>query len=166
MRFLELNEIWEWCEERGIGVENRTSPARNPHLSHVTRARYELGTRTGHEAALADVCVRALGDWDECLLWITLVGVWDSDEDWPAFYAMRGERGERRSVEIAPGHCFRCDERALLVRFLTAVFENGWDAFLLPTCNGRETDRRLQVSHDEWVEVQSRRPVEPDALAV
>jgi hypothetical protein len=50
--------------------------------------------------------IDSLGKWDEYLAWITLWGVWPSGEDWPEFYAWRGALGERRSLDIAPGHRF------------------------------------------------------------
>jgi hypothetical protein len=166
VRFFELNEIWEWCAERGIEVEDRTLPAADSRLSHVARTQYASGQRSGREGAVAARCVRALGEWDECLLWITQTGIWSSSEDWPAYYAMRGARGERRSIENAPGHCFEDGEEAPLTQFLTAVMENGWDAYVMPAVRGAETGVRLRISHDEYVELQSRRPVESDALAV
>jgi hypothetical protein len=165
LRFLELNEIEEWCGEHGIEVAD-TGPCPDPHLSHLARVTYASGQRSGREAAVARVCVQALGEWDECLLWITLTGVWPSGEDWPAYYAMRGERGERRALDVAPGHAFRPGETEPLTQFLTAVMENGWDAYVLPVRWDGETAVRLRISHDEYVELQSRRSVQFDALAV
>src|SRR5687768_15358387 len=98
VRFLELNEIWEWCAEHGVDVADRTVPAADSRLSHIARTQYATGQRSGREGRVAAACVRALGEWDECLLWVTLTGVWSSSEDWPAYYAMRGARGERRSL--------------------------------------------------------------------
>ncbi|MGH7648868.1 MAG: hypothetical protein ACREND_12175 [Gemmatimonadaceae bacterium] len=109
---------------------------------------------------MAAAAVSALGDWDECLLWVTLVGVWGSGEDWPAYYALRGAEGERRSFDRAPGHWFGAGERDKLARFLTAVMENAWNATVIPCQDGRLTDIRLCVSHDEWAELQSRAPVD------
>lgn len=166
MRFFEINEIWAWCAERGIALERETRPAADPRLSHVARIIYADGDRSGREPAVAAVCVEALPPWDECLLWVTLVGVWSSTEDWPTYYAMRGVQGERRSLDIAPGHWFGAGEREQLVAFLTRVLENGWDAYVLPSWRRGRTTARLRVSHDEWVELQSDTPVELSPPAV
>jgi hypothetical protein len=110
--------------------------------------------------------VRALGSWDECLLWITLVGVWPSGEDWPAFYAWRGARGERRSLDVAPGYLFSEGEEDLLHAVLAQTFENAWDAYVLPVARSASPSMRARVSHDEWVEVQSRHAVDFGVAAV
>lgn len=90
MRFFEINEIWEWCAERGIALEDNARPTAEPRLSHAVRSFYANGGRSGREPAVAAAAVRALGPWDECLLWVTQVGVWPSTEDWPTRRA--GER--------------------------------------------------------------------------
>ena len=166
MRFFEINEIWEWCADRGIGLEDNARPMAEPRLGHVVRSTYANGGRSGREAAVAAAAVRALSAWDECLLWVTQVGVWPSTEDWPAYYAMRGARGERRSLDVAPGHWFAADEGSQLADFLRVVLESGWDAYVLATRDGRETDTRLRVSHDDWIELQSATPVEFHVTAV
>ena len=166
MRFFEINEIWQWCVERGIVLEEGARPADDPLLDHRGRWLYATGERSTREAAVAADCVRALGTWDECLLWITVVGVWPSGEDWPAFYAWRGARGEKRSVEVAPGYLFEAREDDLLREVLTQVMENAWDAFVLPASGGARAPLRARISHDEWVEVQGRNPVSFGAAAV
>ena len=165
LRFLELNEIEEWCGEHRIEVD-ATGPRPDPRLSHLAHVTYASGQRSGREAAVARACLHALGEWEECLLWITLTGVWPSSEDWPAYYAMRGEWGERRALGVAPGHWFRRGENEPLTRFLTAVMENAWDAYVLPVRHNGEIEVRLRISHDEYVELQSRRSVQFEALAV
>ena len=159
MRFLEIKEIWDWCGERGIVLEDDARPADDPSLGHRGRSLYATGELSGREAQVAADCVRALGAWDECLLWITLVGVWPSGEDWPAFYAWRGSRGEKRSVDVAPACLFTMDEKDLLLALLTITFENAWDAYLLPASGGVALPVRARVSHDEWVEVHGKDPV-------
>ena len=127
---------------------------------------YAEGERSGREPAVAAAAVRALGAWDECLAWLTGWGVWASGEDWPRFYAWRGAHGERRSLEAAPGHLFAAGEAAELEGLLTHILENGWDATLLPARGGAPTDRRVVASHDEWIDVRSRNPVEFTVAAV
>jgi hypothetical protein len=166
MRFLEINEIWEWCARLGIELDRQVRPALDPSLSQAARWLYADSERSGREPGLARVSVQKLGAWDESLLWITQVGVWPSSEDWPVYYAMRGRYGERRSIDVAPGHLFRTDEAGQLVEFLTAAMENGWDASVLSAHDGRVVPTRVQVSHDEWIELQSTIPVSFDVDAV
>ena len=113
---------------------------------------YAEGERSGREPAVAAAAVRALGAWNECLVWVTEWGVWASGEDWPRFYAWRGAHGERRSLEVAPGHLFSAREAAEMEDLLTPVLENAWDATVLPALAGAPTDRRVVTSHDEWIE--------------
>ena len=167
MRFFEINEIWAWCEERGIALEEGgVRPARDPQLLHCSQAHYAGGARSDREAAVARTALEALGPWDECLVWITLTGVWSSTEDWPKFYAFRGAQGERRSIDVAPGHWVGAEERSLLPPLLAQVLQNGWDAYVLPIVAGRQTGRRLFVSHDEFIELQSETPGEIRQAAV
>jgi hypothetical protein len=160
MDFLDHTLIWDWCREHGVGLEGDRTLAEDPTLSERARVFYAEGQRSGREPAFAAAVVRALGAWDQCLVWLTEWGVWASGEDWPRFYAWRGALGERRSLEAAPGHLFRGEEAPELEELLTQIMENGWDATLLPSHGGAATDRRVVISHDEWVDVRSREPVE------
>jgi hypothetical protein len=166
MRFLEINEIWAWCAEAGIELVDRARPADDSALLQKARWLYADGERSGREPGLAHTAVARIGAFDEALLWITQTGVWPSTEDWPTYYAMRGRVGERRSLDVAPGHLFAAGEGELLVQFLTATMENGWDCFVLASRGGRIADTRVVVSHDEWIELQSSKPVSFDVAAV
>ena len=166
MRFLEVHEIWEWCAALQIRLDRDERPAIDPALSHRERQLYADGKRSGREGVCARVAVQQLGAWDQCLLWITQTGVWPSSEDWPAYYAMRGQFGEKRSVDVAPGHLFDASERDQFLQFLTVAMENGWDAFALTAAGGRRGEARAEISHDEWIEVQSAQPVSANQPAV
>ena len=155
MRFLESNEIEEWCAERGVPLADDGGLPDDPKLVHAKRATYARGHRSGREWAVAAACVQALGRWDECLLWVRGWGIWPSSEDWPAYYALRGARGERRSLEKAPGHLVEAPEQELLATFLTQVMQNGWDAEVLPVASKPPATKRVHVSHDEWLEIRS-----------
>jgi hypothetical protein len=162
VRFIEINEIEEWCRERGVGLAPDGALLPDPTLSHSNRASYAEGRKSGREAGVAMACARALGRWDEALLWIRGWGVWGSGENWPAYYGLRGAQHERRSLEKAPGHLFEADERELFIRFLAEVMENAWDTDVLIV----PKIKRIQVSHDEWVELQSTTPTEFSPVAV
>jgi hypothetical protein len=167
MDALEDIVIWDWCREHGVALAGDQAGwgepvrlAEDSTLVHCSTVYYAEGKRSGREPAVAAAAVRALGAWDECLVWLTEWGVWPSSEDWPRFYAWRGAQGERRSLEAAPGHRFLAAETSELQELLTQILENGWDATLLPAQDGAVTDRRIVTSHDEWIEVRSREPVE------
>ena len=160
MLFLEGNELTWWCRERGLPVLEDQRPLDAANLVKRGRVPFTFSSHNATaRAQFVRACLTALGEWDECLLWITQTGIWPSSEDWPAFYALRGELGEKRSIEIAPGHLFARDDTALLERFIEAVVANAWDAYALPTLAGQPTDRRLFLSHDEWAELESVQPI-------
>jgi hypothetical protein len=152
MDCLEDNQICEWAVERGLRRGNGFAielPELEPHPRNV----YARGRRSGLEAASARDLIAALGAWDECLVWVTLWGVWSSGEDWPEFYAWRGSLGERRSLDVAPGHRFDKSEVTLLAQLLELVMKNAWDADILCSRSGRANQLRARISHDEWYQV-------------
>jgi hypothetical protein len=154
MRFLELNQIAEWCSEHGIAVDDQWKPTHPFSTRVLHRIVHAEGHRSGREQASAEECVHELGEWSECLLFVLQWGIWSSTEDWPAYYAARGGHDERRSLRVAPGHLFEWTERNELNRSLTMVMEFGWDAEVFPVIQSRPPTRRLFVSHDEWAEVR------------
>lgn len=162
MKILELPWIWDWCREHGAPLDGDgadlpvpISLGDDPAQRHAVRATLDANT-----AVAVRQTIDPLGDWDECLVWMTDWGVWPSNEDWPRFYAWRGSHGVRLSLEVAPGHLFTPDDVAGLREMVEQIIEFGWDATLLLAKNGRVTDRRLLISHDEWIEVRSTEPVD------
>jgi hypothetical protein len=123
-----------------------------PDLPSLRRREYASGRKSGQEGTAVADLIHGLGPWDECLVCVTLWGVWASGEDWPQFYAWRGRLGERRSLDVAPGHRFVRDETALLGELLTLIMENAWDADILCAEGGTATRTRAKISHDEWYE--------------
>lgn len=153
MRFIEQIEIDEWCSEHGI-VLNETRQPRLPSSKTIVHKYFGQSVNPrGQEAETAAEAIAALDAWDECLLWITLWSIWPSSEDWPRFYRIRGEAGERRSLDIAPGHIFQTSEKDLLQTFLEVVLGNAWDAYVLPARGSAIGTNWLFASHDEWVKV-------------
>ena len=159
MRFLHPNELQAWCEEHGLPMRpDKDLPADIPELGHHYRLAYAHGKRSGKEPALAEAAVAALGQWDEAVLWVTEWGIWPSSEDWPRYYQARGDRGERMSLGVKPGHWFSPADRPDLVLFLTLVLEQAWGGYLLVAQAGQAVPRRLIISHDEWLELQAAEP--------
>lgn len=85
--------------------------------------------------------------FDECLLWVTLWGVWPSSENFQLFYRLRESYGERRHLADAPGTLFLKHERADLATFIQLALVSGWDFHLLPA----PSYGAAFVSHDEFV---------------
>lgn len=152
MEFLELNQICEWARENALEVTDHFQ-VQLPDLPSKHHTFYSKGSRSGNEAAHARDLVVQLGSWSECLAWIREWGVWPSSEDWPAFYAWRGVRNERRSLEVAPGHRVGFEGAGDLVDLLQLVMENAWDADVLCSIGGKANKVRARVSHDGWFEV-------------
>lgn len=89
--------------------------------------------------------------FEECLLWVTLSGVWTSSENFHLFYRMRESYGERRPLTDAPGHLFLKHELADLATFIQLALLSGWDFYLLPNLDCAVAF----VSHDEFFELQT-----------
>jgi len=164
MRFLEPTYVWDWCRAHGFSlVEDQplVTPrlATDPALIHSQRALHTAaGNREAAAVLAAEVCA-SLGPWESCLAWPTDWDVWENQEDWPRFYAWRGGYNERRSLTAVPGHLFENAEAGELTTFVAHAIECGWDVSLLPARNGSPTGIRIRISHDEWIAVDSTRPV-------
>jgi len=156
LRFLEINEVWRWCEDAGLAIDSSGRLAPDDRYEGLGREVFAHGAPSGREADVARSVVAALAPWDECLLWIVGWGVWSSTEDWPAFYAARGAHGEKRALDVAPAMLARPEDTGMLTEFLTMALRFGWDAHVLPARSGSVTPKRAFASHDEWVELSAR----------
>jgi hypothetical protein len=152
MEFLANNEICVWAQEHGLRCGDRFE-VYLPDLPVLCKRPYANGRRSGEEGATAENLQRQLGTWDECLVVVTLWGVWPSSEDWPRFYSWRGTLGERRSLDVCPGHRFYSSEREMFTQLLTLIMENAWDANILCSYGGLADIMRAKISHDEWYEI-------------
>ncbi|HXX20850.1 MAG TPA: hypothetical protein VEJ46_15710 [Candidatus Acidoferrum sp.] len=88
-----------------------------------------------------------LPPFDECLLWVSLWGVWPSSENSHLFYRLRETCGERRQLSDAPGHLFLRSESADLATFIGLALLFGWDFYLLTS----PAYHLAFGSHDEFV---------------
>ncbi len=165
MEFLEHNEICQWAEERGLRRYGNGFAFHLPELDPHPSKLYAQGRRSGLEGDAARDLIAGLGTWDECLVRITLWGVWPSGEDWPEFYGWRGSLGERRSVDVAPGHRFDYGdgEGPLLQQLLELVMKNAWDADILCSRGGRADQVGAKICHDEWYQLLGASMMPPDA---
>jgi hypothetical protein len=152
MEFLELNQICEWASKNGLKVDDLLR-VQLPNLPCQHHAFYASRSRSGEERSHARDLINRLGGWDECVVWVRQWGVWPSHEDWPAFFAWRGARGGKRSLEVVPGHRFHGEESEGLIDLLQLTMENAWDADVLVSRKGNAYEKRAHISHDDWFEV-------------
>lgn len=159
MQILEHTLIWGWCRSTGVALDDDCEVTDDAALDHRTRIVFAPDGPTGDEPAVASAIVRALGGWDECLVWARRWGVWASSEDWPRYYAFRARHGSKLSIDHAPGHLARRGDAAELHELLTLLLEFGWDALVLAANGGRALPVRVTISHDGWLVVASDAPV-------
>ena len=154
MRFIEHNEIWEWCADHGVALEDHR-PATDGYQP-VIRLLFGENDSERELRAVSEEVLTHLGAWDDCLLWVTDWGIWSSTEDWPTYYAARGALGERRDLATAPGLLLTTTDQSALLQFLEFAMQNGWDAHLLPVRGTTGSSTRAFSSHDAWIEVRAR----------
>ena len=168
MQFLYDSEVELWCAERGLTAGDRESLRDRLYFDPPSERRRSWYNPNAPQsaAALAAAALAEISGWDEAVLWVTRWGVWPSSEDWPAYYAARGRRDERRSIDEVPGHRFFQGEGDVLEEFTVLALQNGWDAFILAERGGQISSRRLRISHDEWIEVQDEQAGQINSQAV
>jgi hypothetical protein len=156
MRFLEHNEIEEWCEERGIAASSLTERSREHAYHSIWRSSLAADAPSPAELGKIDVLLTELEPWDECLIWIVSWGIWQSSEDWPEFYAARGQHGERRAIDVAPGLLLGPSDRAYGREYLERALRFGWDVQVVAALDGLVSRRRGELSHDGWIALLER----------
>jgi hypothetical protein len=92
-------------------------------------------------------------------LWLTQWGVWSDLAEAVAVKAMERIRqgyGENRSLNTAPGHFFRHCEFVESVACLVQPMLVGWDAYYVPQWAWGSLDYFLFISHDGFLDIQTR----------
>jgi hypothetical protein len=143
MWFIAEDESRQWCLERGIKIDGNGFPtvAEEGWLADT----FSLQDQWPRLTALSQIVASQLAPFDECLLWVTLWGVWSSSENFHLFYRLRSSYGEGRRLNDGPGHLFLKHEVADLATFIQVCLINGWDFHLLPV----PAWKAAFVSHDE-----------------
>src|SRR4051812_2660454 len=127
MRFLTPDECGRWSAGHGFGPMPPQSPLpAEPHEVVVPMS--PLWPRTAWLARFLASSLDAVG---ECLLWVTLSGVWPSSENPHLFHRLRSSYGEERSLEDAPAQVFGGSESDDLTSFVQLAILNVWDFHLL-----------------------------------
>ena len=143
MRFLTPDECGRWSADHGFGTTPpRTALPAEPH--EVVVALSPLWPRT---AWFSRYVAWTLGKPAECLLWVTLSGVWPSSENMHLFGRLRSSYGEGRPLEDAPGQVFGGGEGDDLRSFVQLAILNVWDFHLLAA----GSRARVFASHDGFL---------------
>jgi hypothetical protein len=146
MWYLTKEDSRAWCEGRGLHLNVGGHPIIDERKHSVITPISE--TNWSRLTSLSKYLASYLEPFDECLLWVTLWGVWGSSENLHLFYRLRESYGERRQLAVAPGHLFLNHEGADLATFIQMALLFGWDFYLLTS----PTYHTAFVSHDEFVQ--------------
>jgi hypothetical protein len=160
MKILWSNEVWGWYRKNNLEeyVNSKGQHTDEPVLPEfLNSARLEFNTKGNeeHQDIIVENFLGGMTEWDECLVVITLLGVWPSAEDWPRFYNWRSSNGSRFSVSDAPGHLFYSTDILELKLLLTQIFEFGWEGYMLFKSCQSKVDTIVFISHDGWLKVNS-----------
>jgi len=142
---LTEDEAIAWSRAVGLTVQATGSRIRPAAKHGVTVPLSDL--KWARLAWFSTFVASTVQPFDECLLWITLSGVWSSSENWNLFYRLRESYGERRPLEQAPGHRFLAHEAVDLATFIGVALLSGWDFYVIPNL-GYAT---VFVSHDGFL---------------
>lgn len=148
---LTAEEAKAWCPAGKLGVAlEAAGPIHGDFGQSITVPLSPLNW--SRLAWFANFTRSFLEPYDECLLWVTLHGVWSSSENWHLFYRLRETYGERRPLHQAPGHLFLDHESADLATFIGLALQFGWDFHLLPA----PAYATAFISHDEFMHLYPR----------
>jgi hypothetical protein len=84
-----------------------------------------------------------------CLMWLDEWGIWN--ENLHLYYRLRESYGDRRLLEVAPGHLCLGYETEDLATMLQVAKLNGWGGYLLTHLDYVNAF----VSHDEYIDLFS-----------
>jgi hypothetical protein len=90
-----------WCEAHGFHLDVGGHPIIDERKHSVITSLSEINW--SRLTWLSKFIASYLEPFDECLLWVTLWGVWGSSENLHLFYRLRESYGERRQLAAAPG---------------------------------------------------------------
>jgi hypothetical protein len=146
MWYLTKEESQAWCQGHALRLDEAAHPIISDRAHSVTTSL--SGVNWSRLTWLSEFLASYLEPFDECLLWVTLWGVWGSSENLHLYYRMRESYGDRRQLAAAPGHLFAKHEGADLATFIQLALIFGWDFYLLTS----PAYHMAFVSHDEFIE--------------
>jgi hypothetical protein len=147
MWFLTNDESRIWSQRTGYRLDDAHRPLIKSGVHSVNKslADMKISRLTWLSRAIAEY----LEPFDECLLWVTLWGVWGSSENLHLYYRLRESYGDRRQLSAGPGHLFAVHEDSDLATFVQLGLMFGWDFYLLTS----PISQMAFVSHDEFIQI-------------
>jgi hypothetical protein len=149
MFFATKIECENWVRQLGADLLNAETGVFRSEKSAAFRV--SIAGHRNMSFVLAKAFVSWLGNFRECLFWVTEYGIWPSSEDWHLYYKLRSSYGDARKLGEAPGHLFLDYEKSALTTFLSQAIQFGWGAYVVPN----PLWSQIFLSHDEWVLVDS-----------
>ena len=100
---------------------------------------------------IARTIVDCLGEYQNCLLWVTSAGIWPFAQNLHLYYKLRQSYGDTSQIGELPGHFFMNFEKADLITFTQLALMFGWDVHIIPSpCLARAF-----ICHDSWFRIES-----------
>ena len=150
MRFISTSEAATWASRFARTGSSDGYPDRQPVGWHGIQV--EFAKEPGHRHYwIARELVRAVDEWESCLLWITTYGVWPSSENLHLYYRFRDSYRETSHLDERPALLALKHESVDVESFLHLAILFIWDAYLVTL----EDYARVFVSHDGFATVSS-----------
>ena len=109
---------------------------------------------SGKKTALARVVAAIFASLSAPTLYIPEWGVWPSSQNLDLFDSYRQAKGETRSLDEAPVHCFSSASEEAFLGILCLALYFVWDAEVFD----RDDKCLISISHDEWLEIRTADP--------
>ena len=163
MQFLDLDECQEWSVAHGYGLR-RDLPL--PEERGVVRVTIRMPKEDPPSRAVAAAPQRALGTWDEMLVWVAQTWVYRHREEMYDIDSALELAGEDRPRDELFGHLLTPEDVLTFRRILLAACDIPWFAYFLPAhADERVPLRWARLTWDGYVRVTSSVPDGVDEFA-
>lgn len=160
MKFLNLDECEAWSGVHGYGLRDRLPL---PEVRGVVRVTVRTPKEGAPSRAVAASLQKALGDWDEMLVWAAETWVYNHSQELFSIEDLRALAEEERPAKELPGQLLVRGEELALRRILVVAVDQPWYAYFFPgMVDGRVPLRWARTTWDNYVRVTSS---EPDGVA-
>ena len=161
MKFLSPEEASTWAKRFIRQGTDTVFPDCEPRGSYALRVSFE--NAPGHQHYwIAKQLVRALDpEWDTCMFWVGMVGVWPSNENLHLYYRLRASYGGVSHLVDRPALLALKHEVADVESFVHMAVLFGWDGYLVTS----EDFGRVHMNHDGFAIVSSQSEALVSAVA-
>jgi len=104
MLTLTIPEAIKWCAKHRIVIDAQGNC--DSAFNDFEPLRFEIPKAASRLYWFSNVILEKLQPWDECLLFVSAYGIWESSENWNLYYRLRRSYSDDRLIEEAPGHLF------------------------------------------------------------